>query len=138
MTPFLITLGSILGYGFGAGASGNLFAIRSRRKCRHCGTRELCEDHMMASMFIGAFWPVTLPGMAGSATIHAISDSEGRRERKAKRNELKHQRKLELMEAERKDKELDIKKLELESKSAIEYLEANGVKASVPGMFDQS
>lgn len=120
-------------YAFIAGYVGNRFYAGRFDRCRECANvlagvpYSHCFDmHAITAASVGLGWPITLPVISGAL----ISK---RHETRASRDEAKHKRRLEELEAERK-----LAREQREKTLAdIQFLVENGIQASVPGLYEE-
>lgn len=109
-----------------------VFGVLSRQalesRCES-GSHSYC-DHGISAFFLGAAWPAgvfILLGIVGGDILASLPEWLAAKEQRA---QAKHDRKMAALAAERQNKELSIKELEL----ATAQLEQYGVKAGVPGL----
>lgn len=128
----LIIIVSVLTYAFVGGYVGNRVYTTRFDRCRNCrdvrdGERYASceEEHELRSFVLGLVWPIALPMLVGMLAADG--------ERKASRAELKHQRRLEVLAAEKELANQQRRK----TIADIEFLAANGIKAEVSGLYEE-
>lgn len=123
----LIVLAVLFSYLFIGGVIGNWFYAGRKQRCDQCKRRDSCNnDHGAVALLAGLFWLPVLPAIGGMYLSRAL-EPESRKDRAS----LRHQRRMEKINAENESKRLEIEKTRLD----IRFLEENGVKASVDGLF---
>lgn len=133
----LIIIASIIGYMFAGGMVGYSFYMTRERRCKDCRGEGryysgCMNDHGTSSVFFGAFWPFTIPMLFGALTANYFNNREGRAQRKEKRRDAEHDRKMAEIEAQRKlADEQRVAMME-----SVKFLVENGIKADVPGLFE--
>lgn len=112
---------ALLFYAFFGGAVG--FATH-HILCGRCmdGTHSYCM-HELPAILAAFLWPLALPAGGGFLVAEYVSHRPQRRQ-------VKHDRKLAELNAVTEQKRLDYEALKLN----MEFLERNGVKASVQGL----
>jgi hypothetical protein len=125
---FAIVLGA-LAYLFIGGMFGRAFYDKRGSECPKCNSQyKTCYvDHRVSAFWAGVLWPLTLPVVSGYLTTGALASQE-----REKRRKTRHDRRMARIKAENEGKKLELQKAKLN----ITYLEANGVNASVPGLFE--
>lgn len=117
----MIAILAFLAYAFIGGAVG--FATH-HMLCERCSSssHSYCM-HEMSATGAALFWPVALPAGGGFIVAEYVS-------RRPQRRQAKHDRKLAELNAVTEQKRLDYEAMKLN----MEFLERNGVKASVQGL----
>ena len=129
----LIVITSLLAYAFVAGFIGSRFYRTRTNQCDDCQKvragrpyAECYKDHAVPACAVGVGWPAMLPVIAGILA----SDQTGR----AERRERKHDRRMAELAAEK-----DLAREQKEKTMAdIRFLAENGIKADVPGLYEES
>lgn len=88
--------------------------------------------HATSAWLIGAFWPFAIPVIAGSLASNYLSTGDSRAEKKAERKALEHKNRLIELKAER---EL-VREQKEKTMADIRFLAENGIKADVPGLYE--
>lgn len=136
----VIIIAIIAGYLVIGGASGSLLLSRERAKCpewqyqqqelakgRRGSSYDRCEagfDHGW-TIIAGIAWPVAIPLLIGVLLGNYATTGEARAERREKRKQADHERKMAELQAQQN--------MTMES---VRFLVENGIKADVPGLFD--
>lgn len=126
MVAFIV-VAVLFSYLFIGGLVGNLFYAGRKHRCDDCSRGSLCcDDHGFAASLMGVFWLPALP-MLGGMYLSRAMESDAR----SLRASLRHERRMEKVNAENESRKLEIEKARLN----IRFLEENGVKANVDGLF---
>lgn len=120
----LLVIVSIISYSFIGGMTGYGFYATRKRRCRECQSNYCVNDHGASAGFFGAFWPLTIPMLLGALIANYFNDRESRMERKEKRLNAEHERKMTEIEAQR-----------VATMESVKFLVENGIKADVPGLY---
>lgn len=131
MIIFLIVV-AVVAYLIVGGCVGGAALTLQKRDCDGCHSRygTCWTPHGTVAFLVGLFWPVALPVFAGTNASVLITDRRDRAEKKAASLKQKHDQKMAELSAVNEQKRLELAKMKLD----IEFLEANGVRADVPGL----
>lgn len=127
----LIILAVLCSYLFIGGLIGNWFYAGRKQRCEQCKRRSdsfspCNNDHGAAAILAGLFWLPVLPAIGGMYVSRAL-EPECRKERA----NLRHERRMDKINAENESRRLENEKTRLD----IRFLEENGVRADVDGLF---
>ena len=79
------------------------------------------------------FWPVMTPVLAGYGLSEYLSTKDSRAAKREEREKREHERKMAELKMARENKQIEAEA----AMANIKFLVENGIKADVPGLYDE-